>query len=142
RAWALLRGAPTSGRFLGWTTPVGNAGGTHRPPGALPTQQLAVPADAPRESPGKPYGDDNNSYRVVHVRKNDPDNRGVKPGRYLVDDAGRAKYRTDMPIQREQEKMDNGTEAPKAFDAPQPELFATITRGILGGELAWGLGII
>jgi hypothetical protein len=35
--------------------------------------------------------------------------------------------------------MDNGEEAPKGFSAPQPELFASLVKGILGGALQWGL---
>ena len=37
--------------------------------------------------------------------------------------------------------MDNGEEAPEKFKAPQPQLFAIITKGILGGKLEWGLVI-
>src|SRR5262249_55578967 len=65
-----------------------------------------------------------------------------KPGRYLVDAQGHAKYRTDLPIARGLTKMDNGEEAPKAFAAPQPQLFANIIEGILGGTLEWGYVII
>jgi putative OPT family oligopeptide transporter len=147
--WAILIGALTSALVIGLTMLLLNAAGTHYTTRDLPAQILVVPSDATREQPGKPYADDTNSYRIVHVRKNDPDNPGVKPGRYLVDDSSRAKYRTDMPIQRELKTMDSrnpekaeGPDAPKAFSAPQPELFATITRGILGGELEWGLVII
>ena len=34
-----------------------------------------------------------------------------------------------------------GEEAPERFKAPQPQLFAIIIEGILGGELEWGLVI-
>src|SRR5439155_25881680 len=51
-------------------------------------------------------------------------------------------YRTDMPIQREATKMDNGKDAPKGISAPQPQLFSGIIEGILGGKLEWGLVII
>jgi hypothetical protein len=99
-----------------------------------------VDPDAPRESVGKPYsGEDSQSYRIVHVRENDAENPGVRPGRYLVDDEARARYRTDLAIQRESKTMDNGDEAPKGFSAPQPELFASLVKGILGGVLQWGL---
>src|SRR5207244_10104444 len=69
-------------------------------------------------------------------------NPEVRAGRYLVDDKGFAKYRTDVPIRREEEKMDNGQDAPKAFTAPQPRLFTLIIEGILGGQLEWGLIVI
>ena len=47
-----------------------------------------------------------------------------------------------MPINRQAEKMDNGQDAPKAFSAPQPQLFTLIIEGILGGKLEWTLVII
>src|SRR5262249_27892079 len=66
----------------------------------------------------------------------------VAPGRYLVDQQGHAKYRTDLPIAQKEKKMDLGdADAPKAFTAPQPQLFASIAEGILGGTLEWGMVI-
>src|SRR5262249_62248171 len=62
--------------------------------------------------------------------------------RCRVDAAGRLKYRTALPIQRESAKMDDGRDAPKGFSAPQPQLFASIIEGILGGELQWSLVIL
>src|SRR5262249_22029837 len=140
--WAILIGALTSALVIGLTMLALNAAGTHYTNKNLPDRPLNVTQDEGREQPGKPHQDDTNRYRVVQVRKNDADNPGIEPGRYLVDDSGWAKYRTDLPIRREAKVMDNGVEAPKKFDAPQPELFATITQGILGGELEWGLVII
>ena len=35
--------------------------------------------------------------------------------------------------------MDNGRKAPTPFKAPQPQLFAIIIEGILGGKLEWSL---
>jgi len=119
-----------------------NAAGTHYTASSLPDQKLNVPADAPQERPGKPHEDDTNAYRVVHVWEKDELNPGVKPGRYLVDDDGLPKYRTDVPIKRQAEKMDNGQDAPKSFSAPQPQLFSLIIQGILGGTLEWGLVVI
>src|SRR5205807_627073 len=109
--------------------------------------RLEVPADAPRQQVGRPYEDkDQHTYHVVHVRKAEANayrakGTDLKAGRYLVDDQGRPKYRTDIPIAQEAKVMDNGQEAPKQFSAPQPQLFALITQGILGGELEWGMVI-
>src|SRR5262249_15314099 len=64
------------------------------------------------------------------------------PGRYLVDDEGRAKYLTDLPISQQFKEMDNGNPAPKPFTAPQPQLFANISEGILGGTLEWGMVLL
>src|SRR5205085_10310207 len=65
----------------------------------------------------------------------------VLRGRYLVDDTGKLVYRTDVPIDRQAKKMDTGEDASDKFKAPQPELFALIIEGILGGKLEWGLVI-
>jgi hypothetical protein len=56
-----------------------------------------------------------------------------------VDDQGHVKYRTDLAIAQEAKKMDNDRDAPAPFTAPQPQLFASIIEGILGGTLEWGL---
>ena len=137
--WGLLVGAIASALVIGLTMLALNNAGTHYttkgfPPGVVLQD---VPADAPRERPGKPHTDDPTEYRVFHVRKGEhPD---LKPGRYLVDAAGKPVYRTDVPISREEKVMDNGQDAPKEFTAPQPRLFANIIQGILGGTLEWSL---
>jgi putative OPT family oligopeptide transporter len=136
---AILAGALTSALIIGVTMIALNAAGTHYTNQGLPQQALAVPADAPHEHVGKPHEDDTAPYRVVHVRKDDPQYPKVPPGRYLVDDQGHAKYKTDLAIAREREEMDNGEKAPKGFSAPQPQLFSSIIEGILGGKLEWGL---
>ncbi len=142
--WGILIGALTSALVIGLTMLALNAAGTHYTNQNLPDRRVEVPADAPRERVGKPYaGEDNNEYRVVHVRKNQyPD---VKPGRYLVDQERRLKYLTVVPISQqaqELKKMDNGADAPARFTAPQPHLFYNIIEGILGGTLEWSLVII
>src|SRR5947209_8963109 len=43
-----------------------------------------------------------------------------------------------MPIAQESKKMDDGSTV-RGFSAPQPQLFASIIEGILGGKLEWGL---
>ncbi|MBX9626345.1 MAG: OPT/YSL family transporter [Gemmataceae bacterium] len=139
--WAILIGAVVSALVIGLTMLALNEVGTHYTKKGFPADaRLAVPADAPRESPGVPYASDSGEYRVVHVRRGDyPD---VKPGRYLVHEDGAIAYRADVPISREAKEMDDGAEAPKAFTAPQPHLFANIIRGILGGTLEWNLVVI
>jgi uncharacterized oligopeptide transporter (OPT) family protein len=135
---AILVGALTSALVIGVTMLALNAAGVHYTTQGVPDVKVAVPDEAPRERVGKPHADkDPNEYRVVHIRKGEYE--GVKPGRYLVDDQGRLKYRTDLPIQREAETMDDGNPAPKGFSAPQPQLFSSIIEGILGGKLEWGL---
>jgi putative OPT family oligopeptide transporter len=159
--WAILIGAVTSALVIGVTMLALNKGGTHYTTKGFPTNVvLDIPNDPPpsTERPGKPYnrdepadGDrkgwsaDTKEYRIVHVRQGEYDNRGgeyekLKPGRYLVDDAGKPVYRADVPIDRQAEKDDLGNDAPKGFtEAPQPGLFANIIKGILGGTLQWAL---
>jgi uncharacterized oligopeptide transporter (OPT) family protein len=140
---SILVGALTSALVIGGTMLALNWVGTHYTNQGLPHSVLKVPADPPRETVGRPHEDkDTTVYRVVHVVKDDPENPGVKPGRYLVDDTGRPKYRTDVPIAREAKTMDNGQPAEKQFAAPQPQLFASIIEGILGGKLEWGLVVL
>jgi len=136
--WGILIGAVTSAVAIGVTMLALNAAGTHYTKKGFPTDApLALKGDEPRERPGKPYQTDTTEYRVVHVAAGQSET--VKPGRYLVDDAGKPVYRADVPISREAKVMDNGEDAPKEFTAPQPRLFANIIQGILGGTLEWGL---
>jgi putative OPT family oligopeptide transporter len=158
--WAILVGAVTSALVIGFTMLKLNEAGTHYTTQEVPKGVvLDVPPEAPREKPGKPHDrdqeriDDKNpgwkadttEYRVVHVRENEYAGRGgeyerLKPGRYLVDGAGRPVYLADVPISRLVKKDDAGNDAPKGFtEAPQPGLFSNIIKGILGGTLQWSL---
>jgi uncharacterized oligopeptide transporter (OPT) family protein len=140
---AILVGALASAIAIAGTMLLLDSARTHYTNKNLPDAVLKVPDDAPKEKVGRPHDkEDQNEYRVVHVRKNDALNPGIKPGRYLVDGHGQIKYRTDTPIKQESPIMDNGNKAPPAYDAPQPQLFTNIIRGILGGDLEWGLVII
>ncbi|MCX7424939.1 MAG: oligopeptide transporter, OPT family [Planctomycetia bacterium] len=137
---AIVVGAVTSALVIGVTMLLLNAAGVHYTTKGIARQKLEVPADAPLQMVGRPYDEtDPNEYRVVHVYRNEY--KGVEPGRYLVDDQGWPKYRTDIPIAQQSKVMDNGEPAPKAFAAPQPQLFALIIEGVLGGNLEWGLVI-
>jgi uncharacterized oligopeptide transporter (OPT) family protein len=138
---AIVIGAVTSALVIGLTMLALNSAGVHYTKKGLPDRPLEVPADAPRERPGRPYDEsDTQEYRVVHVvRDQYPD---VEPGRYLVDEQGRAQYKTDIPINQQSDKMDNGADAPKPFSAPQPQLFSLIIEGILSRQLEWGLVIV
>ncbi len=138
---AIVVGAVTSAIVIGVTMLALNSAGVHYTTKNMPTGPLKVPADAPTQHVGRPYTDkDKAEYRVVHIRKGEI--AGAVPGRYLVSADGMAKYRTDLPIARESVTMDNGAPAPKAFSAPQPQLFSSLIEGILGGTLEWGLVII
>lgn len=139
---SILIGAGVSAMVIGLTLLALNSAGVHYTTKALPTAPLVVADNATSERPGRPYTSDSNVYRIVHVRADDEKNPNVPAGRYLVDAGGLAKYRTDLPINRQLTVMDNNEPAPKAFDAPQPQLFTSIIEGILGGKLQWGLVIV
>jgi putative OPT family oligopeptide transporter len=140
--YAILVGALTSALVIGLTMLALDYAGTHYTIHGFPKDvQLSVPNDAPRVHVGQPYKKDENTYRVVHIRKDKDDlnaSLGLKPGRYLVDDQRHPQYWTDMPIAQESKKMDDGSTV-RGFSAPQPALFANIIEGILGGTLEWGL---
>jgi putative OPT family oligopeptide transporter len=139
---SILVGGLTSALVIGATMLALNAAGTHYTNRDLPKGKLVVPKDAPSERAGKPHENDVNEYRVVHIRKDDADNPGVTPGRYLVKEDGTPAYRTDVPIDRKNPKMDDDENAPEPFAAPQPQLFALLIEGILGGKLEWGLVVL
>jgi uncharacterized oligopeptide transporter (OPT) family protein len=139
--YGILIGTLTSALVIGGTMMALNKGGTHYTnKGPFVGAKVDVPADAPRQPVGQPHDEeDKDTYRVVYLRDNLPEN--VSRGWYLADDDGYLRYRIDVPIQRESEVMDNGAKAPERFKAPQPQLFQIITEGILGGRLHWGLVI-
>jgi putative OPT family oligopeptide transporter len=138
--YAILVGTLTSAVVIGGTMLALNAGGTHYTKKGVPDLTVQVPADAPEQKVGQPYtGQDDKQYRTVYLAEGQYP--GVTPGWYLADSAGRLAYKIDVPIKREAKKMDNGEEAPEPFKAPQPQLFALIIEGILGGKLEWALVI-
>lgn len=145
--YAILVGALTSAVVIGGTMLLLDAAGTHYTKKGIPEgAQVELPKDAPTTQVGRPYDEsDTNTYTVVHVTKEmsrelkEQKKLDVKPGRYLADAQGKLIYRTDIPIQQENVKMDTGADAPRGFTAPQPQLFSSIIEGILGGTLEWGL---
>jgi OPT family oligopeptide transporter len=152
---AILIGALTSAVVIGGTMLVLQQGGIHYTKKGVPKAQVphALLKDAIRERPGRPYDEgklkDDKEYRVVFLHKDDVQyvnqqgkKESVQPGRYLVDEKGWLVYRTDVPIKRDEKKMDNGEDATEKFKAPQPQLFAIIIEGILTGKLEWSLIII
>jgi putative OPT family oligopeptide transporter len=136
--YAILIGTLTSAVVIGGTMLALNAGGTHYTTKDLPRTKVNVPEDAPLVKVGQPYeNQDQALYREVYIRENQYPL--TSPGWYLVEDNGRLKYKKDVPIRREAQTMDDGRKAPDAFKAPQPQLFALIIEGILGGNLEWTL---
>ena len=89
---------------------------------------LATTGDAPA---------DTNEYNVWF--RQDPS--GGNAEKYLVDDSGKPVYYVDPGINGTIRKLPNGQDVTK-FDAPKATLMSYIIKGILGGELPWGLVLL
>ncbi len=106
----------------------------------------ANPADFEKDSSGQPKrehvagaqaGNDPNEYFVFH--KTSPDNGPA--GRYLVNDQGSPVYLVDPGINGIYNKRPDGSSVQK-FTAPKATLMSYIIKGILGGQLPWGLVLL
>jgi putative OPT family oligopeptide transporter len=80
---------------------------------------------------------DQGRYRVWQKT----DTAGGPPGKYLVDDAGRAVWLVDPGINGTIHHRPDGTEVRK-FDAPKATLMSYIIRGILDRHLPWALVLL
>ena len=69
------------------------------------------------------------------------DPAGGNAEKYLVDDSGKPAYYVDPGINGTIRTMPNGEKVDK-FDAPKATLMSYIIKGILGGELPWGLVLL
>ena len=80
---------------------------------------------------------DANEYNVWF--RQDP--AGGNAEKYLVDDAGKPVYYVDPGINGTIRQLPGGKQVDK-FDAPKATLMSYIIKGILGGELPWGLVLL
>src|SRR5262245_3086474 len=106
----------------------------------------ANPANYEKEASGRPKrerlagaqaGSDTNEYFVYH--KTSPENGPA--GRYLVNDQGSPVYLVDPGINGIYDKRPDGSSVQK-FTAPKATLMSYIIKGILGGQLPWGLVLL
>jgi putative OPT family oligopeptide transporter len=113
---------------------------------AFPSSFHADPADYLKDSDGRPKrerlsgaqaGADPNDYFVYH--KTNTDNGPA--GRYLVNNDGVPVYLADPGINGVYEKRPDGSSVQK-FTAPKATLVSYIIKGILGGQLPWGLVLL
>ena len=81
---------------------------------------------------------DSNSYYVVHKTTTDYG----PAGRYLVNDQGAPIYLADPGINGIYDKLPNSNQSVSKFTAPKATLMSYIIKGILGGELPWGLVLL
>jgi putative OPT family oligopeptide transporter len=117
---AIMVGVLTSVLAIGWTVETINANYTKVQESSYPAILPPEPGAALRSAP------DGSSYRVARAggREDMPD------GAYLVDPAGRVRFRVQEGIGSEN--------AP----APQATLMSLVTKGILTRKLPWGLVLL
>ena len=113
---------------------------------AFPASYRVDPANYEKDSSGQPKrehlsgaqsGDDTNEYFVV----NKTTTEGGPAGRYLVNDAGMPVYLADPGINGIYDKRPDGSSVQK-FTAPKATLMSYIIKGILSGQLPWGLVLL
>lgn len=80
---------------------------------------------------------DTSAYWVWH--RQDPN--GGQAEKYLVNQSGTPVYFVDPGINGSIRKLASGQDVPK-FDAPKATLMSYIIKGILGGQLPWGLVLL
>ncbi len=132
---AILIGAGLSAVVMGGTILGLNAAYTTVTDKASELPTISAPVSALTSTMNGPDG---KAYKVWWVVNPEP---GVLPGKYLVDDAGKAKYLIDPGIGGRLNYTTSGNPI-KKFNPPQPRLFATIIDGIMSGKLPWGLVIL
>ncbi|HVF72770.1 MAG TPA: oligopeptide transporter, OPT family [Chthoniobacterales bacterium] len=113
---------------------------------AFPAGYHADPANYLKDESGQPKrerlegaqaGGDTKEYFVYH--KTSPEFGPA--GRYLVDDQGVPVYLSDPGINGVYDKRPDGSSVQK-FTAPKATLVSYIIKGILSGELPWGLVLL
>ncbi len=87
---------------------------------------------------GAQAGSDSNSYYVVHKTTTDYG----PAGRYLANDQGVPMYLADPGINGIYDKLPNSTQSVAKFTAPKATLMSYIIKGILNGQLPWGLVLL
>jgi putative OPT family oligopeptide transporter len=117
-------------------TPAGYSAGSAKPGETAKPNELHGKTDL---SKGKVLtgAADSNTYDIWF--RNDPN--GGNAEKYLVDASGHPVYYVDPGINGAVNKLADGTPVQK-FDAPKATLMSYIIKGILGGELPWGLVLL
>jgi putative OPT family oligopeptide transporter len=118
---AIIVGVVTSVVVIGWTLQMMNRANRSVQPASYEVTLPAPAADAPREQ-----APDQGRYAVERAGGVP----GLPDGAYLVDDAGRVRYRIQEGIGSEQ--------AP----APQATLMSLVIKGILTQQLPWGFVLL
>ena len=151
--YAILIGSLTSALVVGLVLIGINHLGTVYTKNDLPAATVDVTRlDSTGRVQAGQYAADPATYRVLNIGAREPIDPtlftpapgkalDVKPGRYLIDDAGRFAYLCDPAINGELKTQDNGNKVLK-FDAPKTQLVALIIDGIFDRNLPWDLVLI
>ena len=137
--YAILCGAFASALVLGPILLKLNEAATVYVPAAQVAPGLATDAAVLTQTAtlqGPQAAQDSRTYKVWHKTSL----TDGPPGKYLVDDAGRAIWLVDPGINGNHTTRPDGTQVRK-FDAPKAVLMSYIIKGILDRELPWGLVI-
>jgi putative OPT family oligopeptide transporter len=147
--YAILIGALVSALVIGGTLIFGlNAPGTvysrlpeNVPALTLTQDELARLTQTERH--------DGTAYKVFDTRNDElvadgpgytprPEVKGVKPGRYLVNQqTGAVEVLKDDTIMGRLEKRDDGTPVERKFDAPKTQVMGIVINGVLKRDLNW-----
>jgi putative OPT family oligopeptide transporter len=102
--------------------------------------QFLKDADQPKRDQvhGAQSGADTNSYYVVHKTTTEDG----PAGRYLVNEQGVPVYLADPGINGVYDKLPNSNQTVAKFTAPKATLMSYIIKGILSGQLPWGLVLL
>jgi putative OPT family oligopeptide transporter len=151
--WAILIGSLTSAIAVGGVLLALNIVGTIYSKNNLPQATVDVTRlkEKERVQVGQ-YENDTNKYFILNIGKNEKIDAtlfkpapgkalDVKPGRYLIDDAGKFTYLCDPAVNGELEVEDDGKAIPR-FQAPKTQLVALIIDGIFDRNLPWDLVLI
>jgi uncharacterized oligopeptide transporter (OPT) family protein len=137
--WAIIVGAISSALVIGGILMLLNDVSTIYSQKNLP--QPAKPIDVASLTLRETPPGESVAYRVWHVDQGEAEAQKIPAGKYLVDDQGRIRYLVDPGITGRLTRRDDGTEVRK-YGAPQTELMAMITQGILTRKLPWTLVIL
>ena len=138
--WAILVGAVSSALVIGAILMALNDASTVYSQKNLPPLKPELRPDVSTLATAQAPGDEA-TYRVWHVNQAEGQLRGIPRGKYLVDDEGNLRYLVDPGITGQLTRRDDGSEVRK-YGAPQTELMAMITDGILTQKLPWTLVLL
>lgn len=139
--YAILLGTIASALVLGPVLVLLNSASTVYVPAERVAPELHVEMAAISESrveklPVTQFPDDQRTYRVWYKT----DSNDGPPGKYLIDDSGRAVWFVDPGINGRFAERPDGSQVVK-FYAPKATLMSYIIKGMLGGQLPWTLVI-